>query len=74
MGLPGAYVFSIEADLTGIDLLEAGQHIDESRLARAVRADETENLRSGEPEAHPLERAHTLEIDVDVGDGELRGD
>ena len=57
----------------GVGLVEAGQDLDQRRLAGAVVADQTEHLAGAEVERDVLERCHHTEALADVLDADRVG-
>ena len=51
IGLPGGDVRRADRDLTAGDAEQPGDHVDQRRLARSVRADQAEDLATGEGNA-----------------------
>ncbi len=50
-GFQRADVLAVQMHAAAVDLLEAGEHIDQRRLAGAVRPDQAEDLAAVEPQA-----------------------
>jgi hypothetical protein len=58
---PGGHVLAVELDRPGVGAVEAAEHVDERRLAGAVRADQPDDLAARELEGDAAERLHPLE-------------
>src|SRR5690606_1981577 len=56
-----------DGDLTGVDGVDAGERLDERRLARAVLAHERVDLAGAQREVHTVEREHTGKANGDAG-------
>jgi hypothetical protein len=66
-------VLAEQAHLAGIGRVEAGDHVDHRGLARAVRADQAENLALTDVERNTLQRTQAAEAAFDPGAGECDG-
>jgi hypothetical protein len=58
---PRSDLGSPELDSAGCRPVEAGDDVDERRLAGAVRADQADNLVTLQLKVHAVQRAHALE-------------
>src|SRR4051794_3177935 len=70
---PACDLALLELDPAGRREVEAGDQVDERRLARAVRADQADDLLPAEREIDALERLHTLERAGDADRPQRRG-
>ena len=67
------HLLAVDEHPAGIGLVEAGQDLDQRRLARAVVADQAEHLAGAEVERDVLERCHDTEALADVLDANRVG-
>ena len=57
-GLAKRTVLAVQADGAGVGLVEAGDDLDQRRLAGAVLAEQRMHLAGADVEADPVQRAH----------------
>ena len=65
-------VAALEADAALVRVIEAADHVEQGGLARAVGADDGDDLPAPDLEADPVERLHRAEAHADPVDLEQR--
>ena len=65
-------VLARKYDIAGVGPVEAADHVEERGLARAVRANNRDQLAGADRERNRLYRPHAAKVLRDARDGELR--